>query len=76
LEGTDEVLDIGIEDYLYSDDVIIIEWAEKIKDILPRDRIDISIKTLLNSREVVINGNGKYFLNLKKELKENDCFRN
>jgi tRNA threonylcarbamoyladenosine biosynthesis protein TsaE len=76
LEGTEEVLDIGIEDYLYSDDVIIIEWAEKIKDILPKDRIDISIKTLLNSREVVINGNGKYFLNLKKELKENDCFRN
>lgn len=76
LEGVDEVLDIGIEDYLYSKDIIIIEWAEKIEDILPNERIDMTIKTFNTSRKVIISGNGKYFLNLKKELKENDCFRN
>ena len=30
-----EALDIGIEEMLYSDGICLIEWPEKIKDLLP-----------------------------------------
>jgi tRNA threonylcarbamoyladenosine biosynthesis protein TsaE len=43
LAGAGEAQGIGIEDYLYSDSVNVIEWAEKIAGILPRTRIDITI---------------------------------
>jgi tRNA threonylcarbamoyladenosine biosynthesis protein TsaE len=36
-----EALDIGIEDYFYSDHWIFIEWPDKIAEILP-DKADIS----------------------------------
>ena len=35
LDGPDEAAGIGIEDYLYSGGVNVIEWAEKIGDIMP-----------------------------------------
>ena len=41
IDDITEVLDIGIEDYLYSGHWIFIEWPEKIDEILPRDA-DIS----------------------------------
>ena len=35
IEDVTEVLDIGIEDYLYSGHWIFIEWPDKIDEILP-----------------------------------------
>lgn len=41
IEDETEVLDIGIEEYLYSGHWNFIEWPEKIKGILPKEA-DIS----------------------------------
>lgn len=35
IENEQEALDIGIEDYLSSDGVCVIEWADKLADLLP-----------------------------------------
>ncbi len=40
---SDEMYDIGIDDYLFGDGICIIEWPEKIKDILPENTININI---------------------------------
>lgn len=37
-------IDIGIEEYLYSDGITLIEWAGMIEELLPKDRIDIDIE--------------------------------
>ncbi|HMA62739.1 MAG TPA: tRNA (adenosine(37)-N6)-threonylcarbamoyltransferase complex ATPase subunit type 1 TsaE [bacterium] len=37
-------IDIGIEEYLYSDGITFIEWASMIEELLPQDRIDINIE--------------------------------
>ena len=39
-----EMDEIGYEDYFYGDGVCLIEWAELIDEILPKDRIDIYIE--------------------------------
>ena len=36
--------DIGISEYFNKGGVTIIEWADLISDILPKDRLDIRIK--------------------------------
>jgi len=41
-ESIEDIKSVGIEDYLNRSDVIlVIEWAEKIKDILPENVINI-----------------------------------
>ena len=42
LEG--DTSDLGLEEYLKKDGVIIIEWADMIPDYLPEERLDIKIK--------------------------------
>ncbi|MEJ5188372.1 MAG: tRNA (adenosine(37)-N6)-threonylcarbamoyltransferase complex ATPase subunit type 1 TsaE [Breznakiellaceae bacterium] len=45
LRGSDDAFSIGIEDYLYGNGICIIEWAERIQEVLPEEAIlvDISI---------------------------------
>lgn len=44
LESLDEALEIGVEDYFDSGAVCLIEWPERVADILPDEtvRVDIS----------------------------------
>ncbi|MDE6395797.1 MAG: tRNA (adenosine(37)-N6)-threonylcarbamoyltransferase complex ATPase subunit type 1 TsaE, partial [Muribaculaceae bacterium] len=44
LENLDEAMDIGIEDYLDSGAVCLIEWPDKIEDILPDDTVTVDLK--------------------------------
>lgn len=42
LEG--DITDLGLDDYLKKDGVIIIEWADMIKSELPEERLEIRFK--------------------------------
>lgn len=45
LADTEEFLAIGAEEYLLSEDwVCVVEWADRIADVLPPDRIEIRIE--------------------------------
>lgn len=78
LSNIEDAYDLDIEKYIYSDGIFIIEWSDKIKDILPENRINIEIKTdyINNKREIYINGSGDDFECLKKELNKIENYRN
>ena len=53
---------VNIEEYYNKGGVVIIEWADTIKDILPKERLDIKIKVLdENKRVLVITPYGKQY---------------
>ena len=55
LKNQTEALDLGYEEYFYSDAYCFIEWPEKIPDLLPAHYININIKALDdNSRQIII----------------------
>lgn len=59
LEKESELLDIGIEDYLYEKDtVVLIEWPEKIASLLEKKTIISVLLTQKNNNEryVTIEG--------------------
>jgi len=58
INNSEEMLDIGFDDYLDQEAVIIIEWADKIKDIIPLDAIWIDIKYTdeIGNRIISIDG--------------------
>lgn len=43
IADSDEMYEIGYEEYVYGDGVSVIEWPELINDILPDKRYDIEI---------------------------------
>ena len=45
---------IGIEEYYSKGGVVVIEWANTIKDILPEERLDIKFKIIDENRRVLI----------------------
>ena len=40
----DEMYEIGYEEYFYGDGVCIVEWADRIEDLIPDDAIRIQIE--------------------------------
>ena len=60
LDGNTEGL--GIEEYFTKGGVVIIEWANTIKDVLPENRLDIRFKVASeNSRFLVVTPHGKEY---------------
>ena len=51
IEDSDEMYEIGYEEYIYGDGVTLIEWSEKISDILPLERYEITIKKNYDKHE-------------------------
>ncbi|MBU1062173.1 MAG: tRNA (adenosine(37)-N6)-threonylcarbamoyltransferase complex ATPase subunit type 1 TsaE, partial [Candidatus Omnitrophica bacterium] len=50
-----DIEDIAVEEYIYGNGVAIIEWAEKIKAILPKKHISVKFKIKgENKREIDI----------------------
>jgi len=45
---------IGIEDYYTKNGVVIIEWADTIKDYLPEERLDIRIKVIDEDKRLLV----------------------
>ena len=45
---------IGIEEYFSKGGVVVIEWAETIKNILPDERLDIKIKIAGENKRIMV----------------------
>lgn len=68
--------DYDLEEYIYSDDITVIEWALNIKDSIPNEALNINIFRIDdNSRKFeIVSTNSKYielFEVLKNELFDN-----
>ena len=53
---------VGIEEYFTKNGVVIIEWADTIKDILPKERLHIKFKVAgENTRILVLTPYGREY---------------
>ncbi len=46
LDTPEQLYDIGYDEYIYSDNISLIEWSEKMEYLLPDDYIEIRIEKL------------------------------
>lgn len=54
LKGPQQFLQMGFDEYLSAGGVCCIEWAERIRGHLPKERIDIFIEHQNEGRSIVI----------------------
>jgi len=71
LVGSDDLIDLGYEEYCYGNGITVVEWAEKITDILPEGSLFISL-TYINetSREIELKGQDRMIMKIGELLKK------
>ncbi|MDR0879112.1 MAG: tRNA (adenosine(37)-N6)-threonylcarbamoyltransferase complex ATPase subunit type 1 TsaE [Clostridioides sp.] len=57
--SSDEMYDIGYDEYMNSDAVNVIEWANLIEDIIPDEYLEIDLNYKDEGREIVLNAHGE-----------------
>ncbi len=80
LKSPEELENIGFEEYIESDGVTVIEWAERAEGELPEERLSVYLNFVNeNSREIGFLGEGERYQKLveelKKELRAKDSYK-
>jgi len=63
--GQEEIIDMGFEDYLYGEGVSVIEWPDRLGELLPEDRVEFYLSFMGNTaREIEFRpfGEGRHLL--------------
>jgi len=72
LGDPDELIEIGIEEYLDSDGVVVIEWADLVEKVLPDECIKVEIKRdngySADDREIIIQFVGKRYMEYEGKM--------
>ena len=64
-----EIDDMGYEEYLFGEGVSVVEWADRVEDILPDDALFVSINyTDEEERNIIISGEKKKIAVISEEL--------
>jgi tRNA threonylcarbamoyladenosine biosynthesis protein TsaE len=74
LENIEEIANLGLEEYLYSDGICVVEWAEKGMAVLPQNDLLIELSYVPNheiQRSLVLKPEGQRYLELLEQLKLN-----
>jgi len=53
IKTASEAFDIGYEEYFYSGDLCIVEWPEKIEELLPDNTMRIKIDVTHDGRRII-----------------------
>lgn len=71
LEQSRDALALGLTDYMYGDGVTVIEWAERARDLMPKEFLWITFTILEDTqRNLVFKASGTRYLALLEELRQ------
>ncbi|MDF2892433.1 MAG: putative hydrolase [Clostridia bacterium] len=72
LEGVEEMYELGYEEYFFGDGAVVIEWADIVKDIIPQERLWITILRGKeeDTREIIFDASGERYQKMIKELEQ------
>lgn len=71
----DELEDIGYEEYFYNDGVTLIEWADKLKRLYPKEYLKIVIEKLDSTvRKIILEGIGDRYKKIEDVVEKDEDF--
>lgn len=68
IERPEEMEDLGYEEYFYGNGVTVVEWAENIKELWPKEYLEISFNYAPEGRILEINPKGRKYEEIIEEL--------
>ena len=70
LDDVREIQRLGCEEFFYADGVSIVEWAERLKELLPKEYLGIElVHKNIHERVIKITAHGKRYETLLEKLK-------
>lgn len=54
INDENEALDMGCEEYFDSGDLCLVEWPERILNLLPHKRLEVHIETISNKERIFL----------------------
>lgn len=70
LNHIEEIVELGLDDYLYGNGICVMEWAEKGLSVLPTEHLLIEISYLSDTeRSFQLKPRGKRYLEIVTQLK-------
>lgn len=74
LRNPEEFLDLGLDELFAPDGIALVEWADRVMHLLPRDVLKIEIRILSpTSREFLLTATGKSSTSLLDRLRAITC---
>ena len=55
MTGDNDIAELGFDDYFYGDGVCVVEWSERLSDLLPTDRITVEFNYSSDDDQRLIN---------------------
>lgn len=75
LEESEE--DLGFDEYFHGDGITVVEWAQFIEEQIPEELLHINILYVNeNERKIVLEPKGNRYIDLCKELAEDESISN
>ena len=69
LENTQDIDRLGCHEFFYDNGVAIIEWAERLKELLPQDYLAVHLNHITASeRSLTLTAHGERYQSLLKTL--------
>lgn len=68
LDDPEEILLLGFDELLSGDGVVVVEWADRIEDLLPKDYLKVVLTRQMDLRRVDIEARGTGYEGLIEEL--------
>jgi len=69
LDSIDEIIELGLEDYVYGPGVCVVEWAEKALAVLPTEHLFIEMSFLSDTgRRITLRANGGRYTVMLSQL--------
>jgi tRNA threonylcarbamoyladenosine biosynthesis protein TsaE len=71
IERIEEVIELGLDDYLYGRGVCVVEWAEKSLEVLPKEHLMIEMSFLSDtSRSIALKPSGERYIKILSQLRQ------
>ena len=70
VEDLAEVLDLGLEEYLEGDGLLVVEWADRAREVFPADHLHIALEpTGEQERRLTLRAEGERYRTLLERLR-------
>lgn len=71
LDSAEELLDLGLDDWAAAC-VVALEWADRVAEALPAERIEVEMSYAGDGRRIVLRGLGQRPASIVEKLKHED----
>ena len=74
LGDSDEMLELGCDEYFFGKGITVVEWADNVRDIIPAQRfwINILYREDLRERDIIIEAQGEIYKRILEEMGANE----